>query len=170
MKAIKKIRSKLLELLTHDVALPLITKFRNNEPFAYSAEQLLALPDGTLGKDLAVYLEKNNFQLLRNYERHDCKHIILGYAMDEAGEARMQFYFLGNRHYSVPVICTVLICFCLMPEYWKQFYADYRLGKRGKPFDDLDYNLLAHMNTLDLRKQFLYNEPGFVPLHTCRKK
>lgn len=155
LKKIKKIRSRILELLTHDVALPLITKFRNNRKFNYSMPQLLELPDGTLGKDLALYLQKKGFNLLRNYERHDCKHIILGYEMDEAGEARMQFYFLGNGHYSITVISTVLICAVLMPEHWKQFSRDYQLGKKGKRFEDLDYNQLIVMNTADLRKQYL---------------
>lgn len=155
MKQLKQLRSRLLMLLTHDVALPLINRFRNNPPFSYSMEQLLALPQGTLGNDLATYLQNHNFKLLRNYERHDCKHIILGYAMDEAGEARMQFYFLGNRHYSIPVLSTVLICAVLMPEHWRQFYADFRLGRKGKTFDDVDYNQLVVKNTLELRNEFL---------------
>ena len=130
MKTIKKIRSTLLEFLTHKIALPLIVKFRDNEPFRYSMSDLEAFPEDTLGKDLVEYLKKMNFKLLRNYERHDCKHIILGYEMDEVGEARMQFYFLGNRHYSVPVISTVIICFVLMPEHWSAFFEEYKKGKK----------------------------------------
>ena len=117
-------------------------------------DQLLQLQDGTLGKDLALYLQKMNFKLLPNYEQHDCKHIILQYEMDEAGEARMQFYFLGNRHYSIPVISTCIICFFLMPEYWKQFRLDYMKGKTRRTFDEIDYNALVYMRTTDLRKQF----------------
>lgn len=110
--------------------------------------------DGTLGKDLALYLNKMNFVLLPNYEQHDCKHIILQYEMDEAGEARMQFYFLGNKHYSIPVISTCVICFFLMPEYWKQFKEDYQQGKLGKPFEEIDYNALVYLKTNDLRKMY----------------
>ena len=151
IRSLKKIRSGLLEFLTHRLALPAIQRFRNNAPFNYSVEQLMNFPDGTLGKDLALYLKKKNFKLLRNYERHDCKHLILGYEMDEVGEAGMQFYFLGNRHYSLPVLTTVLICFFLMPEHWKQFYSDYKKGKGGKKFDDIDYNKIVHLNTMNLR-------------------
>jgi hypothetical protein len=154
MKTIKKIRSKLLEFLTHKIALPLIVKFRDNDPFRYSMSDLEGFPEGTLGKDLVEYLKKKNFKLLRNYERHDCKHIILGYEMDEVGEARMQFYFLGNRHYSVPVISTVIICFVLMPEHWSSFFEEYKKGKSGKSFDDLNYNDLVLLNTADLQHAF----------------
>lgn len=152
IKKIKFLRSKLLEFLTHKIALPLIGRFRNKPKFNFSMEQLLRFEDGTLGKDLALYLNKMNFKLLPNYEQHDCKHIILQYEMDEAGEARMQFYFLGNKHYSIPVISTCLITFFLMPEYWSQFYAEYQKGKKGKPFEDIDYNALVLLKTNDLRK------------------
>ena len=92
-----------------------------------------------------------NFKLLKNYERHDCKHIILQYEMDEVGEARMQFYFLGNKHYSFPVLSTAFFCFLLMPEHWKQFRKDYERGKKGRSFDDTDFSTLVLMNTNELR-------------------
>lgn len=154
MKKIKYFRSKLLEFLTHGIALPLIGKFRKKPKFVHTMEHLHMFDEGTLGKDLVLYLNKMNFKLLPNYEQHDCKHIILQYEMDEEGEARMQFYFLGNRHYSVPVLSTCFICFFLMPEYWKQFYCDYQLGKSGKPFDDIDYNRLVFSKTTELRKHY----------------
>lgn len=154
MKALKKFRSALLELLTHRIALPLISRFRNKPKFPYTMEQLLAFEEGSLGKDLALYLRKMNFNLLPNYEQHDCKHIILGYEMDEVGEARMQFYFLGNRHYSVPVLTTVIICFFLMPEHWMQFRKDFIKGRHAPTFDDVDFGAIALQPTVELKKQF----------------
>jgi ubiquinone biosynthesis protein Coq4 len=154
MKKIKYLRFRLLELLTHKLALPLITKFRNNAPFPYTMEQLLQFPDNTLGKDLAIYLQKMNFNLLKNYERHDCKHIILQYEMDEVGEACMQFYFLGNRHYSAPVISASIICFFLMPEHWSKFLSEFKKGRRSKTFDTVDFGKIVLMNTADLRKHY----------------
>ena len=154
IKNMKFLRSKLLEFLTHKIALPLIANFRNKPKFIYSMNELLAFEEGTLGKDLALYLNEMNFKLLPNYEQHDCKHIILQYEMDEAGEAKMHFYFLGNRHYSIPVVSTCIICFFLMPEYWKLFYKEYQKGKLGKPFEDVDYNALVYLKTSDLRKTY----------------
>ena len=74
--------------------------------------------------------------------------------MDEVGEARMQFYFLGNRNYTIPVIGTVILCFLLMPEHWKQFRKDFARGKTGKVFKDIDYAKLVLINTSELRKQY----------------
>jgi len=154
MKKIKQLRSTLLEFLTHKLALPLITNFRKKQHFPYNMEQLLLFPEGTLGKDLALYLKSRNFTLIPNYERHDCKHIILQYEMDEEGEARMQFYFLGNRHYSVPVIMTSVMCFFLMPDHWKNFYHEFKKGRKAVTFDDMDFGKAVQMRTADLRKQF----------------
>lgn len=154
IKHIKKFRSKLLELLTHRLALPIITKFRKTPPFPYTMEDLLKFPDHTLGKDLALYLQERKYHLLRNYERHDCKHIILQFEMDEVGEARMQFYFLGNRRYSIPVITTVLLVFILMPEHWSKFLYEFKKGRKAPSFKHADFSKLVLMNTLDLRKKF----------------
>ncbi len=155
---IKRLRSKLLELLTHKFALPIIARFRKTTPFPYSMEDLLQFPEGTLGKDLVLYLQKKEFKLIKGYERHDCKHIILQYEMDEKGEACMQFYFFGNRHYSLPVVSTVFICFFLMPEQWRNFYKEYKKGKHATTFDNVDFNQIILMNTNDLRKQFKTNK------------
>lgn len=154
MKIIKKYRSRLLEFMTHKIALPVVLNFRNNDPFIYSLSELESFPEGTLGNDLAKTLNNNGLFLLKFYERHDCKHIILGYAMDELGEASMQFYFLGNRHYSLPVLATVSACFIMMPDYWSIFYKEFKKGRIGKSFDGLNYNELVHRNTMDLRKEF----------------
>ena len=151
---IKKTRSGLLELLTHKIALPLILLFRNKNQYNYSMEQLLTFQDGTLGKDLAEYLQKKDLYLIRGYLRHDCKHILLGYEMDEEGEARMQCYFLGNRHYSIPVVMTAIMCLLLMPDHWKKLYREFRKGRQNKDLGELDINKIISMNTITLRKQF----------------
>lgn len=154
LSTIKRYRSKLLELLTHNIALPLIQNFRKTPPFPYTMEHLLAFPDNTLGKDLALYLQRKNFTLLRNYERHDCKHIILQYEMDEVGEACMQFYFLGNRHYSVPVVSTVVMVFLLMPEHWSTFYREFKKGRKAPTFDGVDFAALVLQPTQVVRTKY----------------
>lgn len=150
----KKLRSKLLQIMTHHVALPMVLPFRKKNQFRYNMSELLQFEQGTLGRDLAEKLSKNGFHLLPHYERHDCKHIILEFEMDEKGEACMQFYFLGNRHYSFPVLITVIACLVLMPDYWSSFYKNFKKGRLGKSFDGLDFNSLVLMKTNDLKKEF----------------
>jgi hypothetical protein len=155
MKKIKEYRSRLLTFLTHGIALPLITRFRNNPEFPYTMNDLMSLPDGTLGKDLANYLTSKKFTLLRNYERHDCKHIILQFEMDEVGEACMQYYFFGNRRYSLPVLSTVLVVTILMPEHWSKFYKEFKRGRRSPSFRNVDFVPLVLLPTEKVRQQFV---------------
>jgi hypothetical protein len=129
--------------------------FRSKKPFNYTMEDLLDFNDKTLGKELALYLRRKNFRLIPGYVKHDCKHIILGYDMDETGEAAMQFYFLGNRHYTVPVVMTTIFCFFLMPEHWKMFLQEFRKGRSSAPFPDIDPLIAVRMKTQDLRLQYL---------------
>lgn len=150
-KILLRLRSGLLEVLTHHIALPLISRFRKKPAFLYTQEQLLEFPEGSLGRTLALYLGKKGYKLLPNYEQHDCKHLILEYEMDESGEAFMQFYFLGNRHYSVPVLATTFICFLLMPEHWGRFRKEFLKGRKGKVFENIDYNALVHLPVAELR-------------------
>lgn len=158
----KQLRSHLLELLTHKVALPVITRFRKKINFSYSFDDLLQLPAGTLGNDLALYLQKKNFELLPNYERHDCKHIILNFEMDEVGEARMQWYFFGNGRYSLPVILTIVLVFVLMPEHWRLFFYEFRRGRNAPRFNGIDFNELVELPTEALRKRFA---SSLAPVH-----
>lgn len=127
--------------------------------FNYSMADLENLQKGTLGRDLADYLKSKNLTLLKNYERHDCKHILFGFEMDESGEAGMQFYFLGYGVYSIPTITSVFAYCIFIPENMSYYLSEYKKGKQKKSekqidFDQLDYNELLTQNTLDLRKQF----------------
>lgn len=154
MKQIMKIRPFLLEFFTHKAAIPIVLCFRKKNRFHYSMEDLEQFPEGTLGKDLVIELKQNNFILLKNYERHDCKHIILEYPMNELGEASMQFYFLGTRHYSFPVLLTVSVCIIIMPDYWSRFYREFRKGRNGKKLNGLNFNELVHESTTELRNKY----------------
>jgi hypothetical protein len=114
-------------------------------------DDLLKLDEQLLGKELALYLQKKDLKLIPGYVKHDCKHIILGYEMDETGEAAMQFYFLGNRHYSIPVIMTTVFCFLLMPEKWKMFLYEFKKGRAAPAFPDINPVEAVKMRTNQLR-------------------
>lgn len=152
MKPLRRARTTLLVLLTHQVALPLLKKIRKPIAFNYNLEQLGALPGGTLGKDLFDFLGKRNLPLLPHYARHDLKHVLLGYDTTDAGEACLQSFMLGNGRVSFPVLATVFYAYLTMPEYWKQIRQAYREGKRCKPFHGWDWNQAVTKQTEQLRK------------------
>jgi ubiquinone biosynthesis protein Coq4 len=126
---IKKGRSTLLVYLTHKMALPLLKHLRKPVLFPFSMEELKQFPDNTMGKDLAVFIEKKGLDLLPYYAKHDIKHILLDYDTTDDGEVCLQCFMLGNRHVSFPVLATVMYGFVTMPEYWSLFRKAFRRGR-----------------------------------------
>jgi Coenzyme Q (ubiquinone) biosynthesis protein Coq4 len=146
-------RSAILVLLTHKIALPLLKMVRRPNVFTYSKEQLMLLPEGSLGKDLFLFLEKRNLPLLTHYARHDLKHVLLNYDTTDEGEACLQTFMLGNGRVSFPVLATVLYGFITMPEHWKKMLLAYKQGKGCNPFHRWKWNELLVEQTGDLRNK-----------------
>ena len=76
-KFIIRSRSWVLIFLTHRMALPVLRLIRKPEKFPFTVEELINYPDHSLGKDLAVFLDNKQLELLPYYARHDIKHILL---------------------------------------------------------------------------------------------
>lgn len=153
----KKIRKFILLQLIHNVGLPFLIRFRKPRPWYYSHEELRNFPKETFGRELADLLDKQGYRLLRNYEHHDAKHVLLGYGMDEEGEVCMQFFFLGNRRYSFPVLSTVIAGIILMPDKYKLFYKEYKKGRRIPEINKWDIAALVPFNTNEVRKKLSIN-------------
>ena len=131
-KLLKKLRSRLLVYLTHNMALPVLKLIRKPEVFPYTTAELKQFPAGSLGKDLALFLEKKELQLLAYYARHDIKHILLEYDTTDEGEGCLQCFMLGNGRISFPVIATVLYGYLTMPEHWGAFRKAFRRGRKSR--------------------------------------
>lgn len=151
-KFIIKLRSGILVWLTHSLALPILKLIRKPERFPYSMKELNLFPEGTMGKDLANFLDNKELELLPYYARHDMKHILLGYDTTDEGEGCLQCFMLGNGHFSFPVIATVLYCFTSMPEYWHHFTRAYRRGKQSKQIGNLNWFAILQTPTNELKK------------------
>ena len=155
---IVKIRSAILVFLTHRMALPILKILRKPEIFPYSIKQLQQFETGTLGKDLANFIEEKEVELLPYYARHDMKHILLGYDTTDDGEVCLQNFMLGNGHISFPVMATVLYGFITMPEHWKKFFRAYKRGKTAMPIENWQWFDILSLSTGVLRKSiFIYS-------------
>jgi ubiquinone biosynthesis protein Coq4 len=146
----------LLILLTHRLALPVLKLVRRPEVFPYTREQLQALPEGSLGRDLANMLEANRFELLTHYAKHDMKHILLDYPTTDKGEVCLQAFMLGNGHISFPVASTLAFGMLTMPEYWRAFQTAWRRGKQAPAISGWNWAELVGLSTLAL-KQRIFN-------------
>jgi len=146
-----KIRCACLVALTHNVALPVLKRFRKVKPFPYSQEALQQMTSGTMGKDLADFLHSKELPLLPHYARHDMKHVLLNYDTTEEGELCLQSFMLGNGRISFPVLATVVFGLLTAPEYWKKMYNAYQKGKQCISIHAWNWFDLLPQNTSELR-------------------
>jgi len=133
-----------------------IEQFHDIAVYEQKARQLQELPGGTLGKDIANCLEKNNLRLVPNYESHDLKHVLLDFRMTPVDEIRMQAFMLGNGNYSMPSFAIFLFGALLLPDLWTIFYKDYKKGLNSKPIKNWTIEEYAHCQTSTLR-QIVFN-------------
>ena len=150
---LKRARRFILLTLIHNVGLPFLTRFRKPKPWYFSHQEMRELPEHSFGKELDDLLDKQGYKLLRNYEYHDAKHVLLGYGMHEEGEVCMQFFFLGNRRYSFPVLSTVLAGIVLMPDKYKMFYKEFKKGRSIPEINKWDIAALVAQPITEVREK-----------------
>lgn len=153
LTALKRVRVWLLLTLTHHAALPILKRVRRPNPFPYTVEDLANMPVGSVGRDFADFLRQKSIQLLEDYERHDMKHLLLGFDTTEEGEICLQAFMLGNGRVSFPVLVTVAFGLCLAPEYWQRMKQAYTEGKKCHPVHHWDWFALIPQNTAEVRQR-----------------
>ena len=131
IQLLKTLRSRMLVLLTHSIALPVLKIIRKKKAFPYSMEQLSVLPYETLNE--------NSLRLLPYYEKHDIKHVVLQYPFTDEGEVCLQFFMLANGRISFPVLTTVIYGIITMPEYYNSFKTAYRRGKLAADLQNMEW-------------------------------
>lgn len=148
-----RLRSKLLVMLTHGLALPFLKVIRKPQKFPWTKEELHQLPSGTLGRDLIEYLDLRKLKLLPYYARHDIKHILLQYDTTDEGEVCLQSFMLGNGRVSFPVVATVLYGMATMPEHWSAFRKAFARGKRCQALSDWKWFYILDLPTIELQSK-----------------
>jgi Coenzyme Q (ubiquinone) biosynthesis protein Coq4 len=157
IQKLKLVRSRLLVLLTHSIALPVLKVIRRKKVFSYSIEQLSALPYETVGNELWQSLNENNLRLLPYYEKHDIKHVVLQYPFTDEGEVCLQFFMLANGRISFPVLITVIFGLLTMPEYYSSFKTAYRKGKLAADLQNLDWFSIIELPLCVVQEQIQNN-------------
>ena len=137
-----KLTEIIIKHLTHSFGLPVLKLIIKPNLLHYSKVELSAFPDYTLGKDLFLFLSKHKMNVLDHFETHDAKHVLLGYGISDKDEAGMQFFFLGNGTYSIPVLSTALFCLFLLP---KEIPGFFKALKRGRSCPNIRYIKLEEL-------------------------
>jgi ubiquinone biosynthesis protein Coq4 len=154
MKAqLKKFRKRLLIYMTHDVALPYFRLVRKGYDFPYSIKDLQHFKEGTVGRALYSFFFNNDLELLPHYEKHDVKHVVLGYPPTEEGEVSLQCFMLANGRITAPVIFSVLLGIVIMPESWFKFRKAWKRGRATPCLNKLNWFNLIPQPLSEVRKQ-----------------
>lgn len=138
-----------------------IENFHNMKVYEDKVNELRDLGEGTLGKDIADCLDKNNLRLVPGYESHDLKHVLLDYKMTPIDEIRMQAFMLGNGNISIPSIAIFLYGFILLPHKWKQLFIDFKLGLFSRSIKTWTMEQFANRQTKELREEVINTKHQF---------
>ena len=132
-----------------------IEQFHDMKVYEDKVNALRDFAAGTLGKDVAGCLDKNNLKLVPGYESHDLKHVLLDYKMTPVDEIRMQAFMIGNGNISIPSIAIFIYGFLLLPHKWNQFFEDFKLGLFSTSIKTWTMEHFADRQTKELREQVL---------------
>ena len=126
--------------------------FQSDSPaWSITLAELRKAPQGTLGSELAQFLDAQGFEFFPQFERHDVYHVLLGYGIEAEEEARMQFFLLGNGKHSLGVVLAVLGSVILLPEFLRSYYDAWLRGRSGRCIADWRFEYLLQETVVDLR-------------------
>lgn len=156
---IKKLRSRLLISLveqTKYVYIYLTNKKRKK--WKVTLADLQSYSANSLGKDLANFLQQENFNLIEGLESHDVYHVLLGYNTSVEEEVQMQFFLMGNGKKSLYAIGTSFVAFLTMPDQWLAFWRAYQRGSQSIKVYRWDFEFLLREDTTQLQT-FINGQP-----------
>jgi hypothetical protein len=155
--SLKKLRKQLLIWLAHDIALPYFKLVRKNYRFPYNLESLQQCETGSVGRELYHFFYNNGLDMLPHYEKHDIKHVVLGYAPTETGEVCFQCFMLANGRITIPVLFSVTIGLLIMPESWPAFRKAWKRGRAIPSLNKLDWFALVPRQLSGVREKLQLN-------------
>lgn len=133
---------------------------KNRKKWRTTLEDMQQMPEGSLGSDIAAFLQQHNLELMADVAWHDVYHVVFGYDTSIRDEGCIQFVPLGNGKWSAPYITCNLFFAAFYPEYWADFYKAYRRGKAANKFYDWDFEPLLTLPTVTIRCMIFGEEPG----------
>lgn len=155
MTKINQIREQILVFMAHKIGLPYFKLVRRKPSFPYTREELAAMPEGTVGQTLHRFFQHNELDLLPFYEKHDIKHVVLGYEATEDGEVCLQCFMLANGRCTIPVLIAVVYGVMTMPEYWSKFKQAWKRGRRNHSLKSVNWFDLIPQQTEAVQQALL---------------
>ena len=147
-------KAKLLETLYELSKKPYRRFFKTNEPWRVSVQELLKLPNTSLGFHLACFLLKHSFELQPKLESHDVYHVLTQTGISVPEEISMQYYLFGNGKRSIYLYLVITIGTLFYLNQFKNFRHAYSKGCRSLSFHQIDFSKLVHLPIEEIRILF----------------
>lgn len=128
--------------------------FKSHKGWHHNRESLLKLPLGSLGRELGLFLKRNDFQLIPKVERHDVYHVLTVYGIQVEDEIALQYLCLGNGKRSPYLLGAIALGTLLLPDYLPFYWKSFKKGLQSHPFHQLDYEKLLDVPLAELRSVF----------------
>jgi ubiquinone biosynthesis protein Coq4 len=118
--------------------------FKKGKAWDVKVNQLIQLPNDSLGFHLGCFLLKYNFEIQPKLEDHDIIHVLTNTGISVVEEIGMQYYLFGNGKRSLYLIMVIVFGTLFYPTRFSYFKQQYKRGKTAHEFYGLDFlNMLS---------------------------
>ena len=128
--------------------------FKKGIAWDINVNQLLQLPNDSLGFHLGCFLLKYNFEIQPKLEDHDVFHVLTNTGVSVTEEIGMQYFLLGNGKRSAYQFAVIVIGTLFYPMQWKRFNTFYRRGKSAHQFYDLPFEKMLLQPLSNIQNTF----------------
>jgi ubiquinone biosynthesis protein Coq4 len=158
---INNIHEKIISLTVQLIA-PTVFYFGSKEnPWNLSTNDLLSFPEGTLGKELGNFYNKERLDPIPRAEYHDVFHVLFGFSTSLRDEVALQFFLYGNGKISIASIGTSMSSWFVFPRQWNYFEDSYLRGLKCVDVSGLDLKKLLHEDLAKLKESIFIKQPVF---------
>ena len=128
--------------------------FKKGEAWDINVNQLIQLPNDSLGFHLGCFLLKYNFEIQPKLEDHDIIHVLTNTGISVVEEIGMQYYLLGNGKRSLYLWMVILSGTLFYPTRFSYFKQQYKRGKTAHEFYGLDFLNMLPVPLTHIQKTF----------------
>jgi hypothetical protein len=153
-----QIHAKVSSFTAHLIG-PLVFNFGiKEEAWNLSTADLLAFPEGSVGKTLGHFLKKSRLEPIAGAESHDLYHILFDFSTSIKDEVALQFFLRGNGKKSIASFGTSIGSWIIFPRQWSYFIKSKRRGASCKDVTPLACKTTLYQNYEQLRKELFKSE------------
>jgi ubiquinone biosynthesis protein Coq4 len=128
--------------------------FKKGNAWDINVNQLIQLPNDSLGFHLGCFLLKYNFEIQPKLEDHDIIHVLTNTGISVVEEIGMQYYLLGNGKRSLYLWMVIITGTLFYPTRFFYFKQQFQRGKQAHEFYDLDFLNMLSLPITNIQQTF----------------